>query len=1812
MSYAYQWQTSSNQITWTSDLAGVSSSYASLSIIGATYYRRIITSGVCAANTSNTTTITYLAPITGNAIGNSQTLCLGSSILALTGGIPSGGDGNFSYQWESSLNQVAYTPISGANVSSYAPGALAGSVYYRRIVTSFTCPSTSSGLEIRQDIPLGNNQIGVSQTICAGMPASLTGTLPTGGNSIFSYQWESWDGVTAWTAIPGGVGVSYSPPSLLSSVYYRRIVSSAGICPPSTSSQLTIQVVSTITNNTIGNTQTICLGSAISTLTGSSPGGGTGVFNYQWESSLNQVVYTSIGGANSSTYLPAGIVGTVYYRRNISSSVCQSQSADVAITNDIPVGSNIIGNSQTLCAGIPTQLTGSLPTGGNSIFSYQWQSWDGVTSWNSITAATAINYQPPFTTATTYHRRIVTSAGICPPSTSAQTTITFSSGISNNIIGNAQTLCSGSSATTLTGTLPNGGNSIFSYQWESSSNNSTFNSISGSTNSVYSPGVLTNQVYYRRVVNSVNCVSTSDTLRIQVDVNIGNNTIGNSQTVCPLTAPLAFTGSLPTGGDGNYSYQWQSSTNTIAWASVIGVTNTGYLPPAPISNTYYRRVVQSGACPASTSASLSLAVWVSPTATISGTQTLCVGLSTTITVSLTGSQPWSLTFTDGTTPTSYTGITSSPLIVSVTPSTTRTYSLVSVADACSGNVFGQAVITVLPSPTVTLTGNQTICNGSSTILTFTFTGTGPWNITYQDGFGTIAANGVLANPYLVSVSPSSSRTYAPIAIVGGCNGGVSGSARVVVNPIPSATLSGTQTICLGQAHNLTVQLTGTAPWSFIYTNGTTTQTVTGVTNSPYLLSVTPVVTSTYSLTNVFATCAGSFSGTARVQVNPVPTASFSGSQSICSGNGVYLTMSLTGAGPWNVSYSDGASLVPVNGIQTSPFIFIVSPTNSSTYQMINVFATCNGTTSGNSLVHVANPPSAFMIGNNTICQGDSTILRVALSGTSPWNFTWSDGTNSNIVNGVTSSPYQFRVTPAQTTTYSISSVYAICNGTPAGIATVVVNPVPTASVSGIVPVCNGNTGNVSVPLTGVQPWSLSYTDGFTNFTVTGITSQPYLIGTTPIANETYTLLNVFATCAGTVSGSVIVQPESPPTATLSGNQTVCISAGAYLTINFTGTGPWDVVYTDGVTPVTLSGLINNPTTYFFNPGAPAIRNYTLTSVIGACAGTPGGSAQIIVHDRPRASFGGPGTACTGGPDSLFVQLSGNAPWDVTYSDGTNTLSETGITTNPIYYWNINPTASTTYQLVGVSDLNCQGYVYTNPVIVNTLPVPTVTFSGNQTICRGNAASLSLQFSGTPPYRVRITDGVLTYQYPYISQDTVIKLFPTSTIGYSISYMGTERCAGVITGTALVTVIPNVSNAIASFDTLIGCGSTVNLLASLPTVGNGTWTVLQGPGIIANPTSNATLVSGLWVGTNIIEWRVSSPTCANTDTVVIEVYVPPGAPSAGPDQNLCSTATTLAATPGVNGLGIWTVLSGNAIFLDALDPQTPVSTLNLGVNQLLWTVTGQGGCFVEDTVVINVALVAPVANAGADQTLCTPTAFLLAAPPTFGGGYWTINSGPSIFLGDSTLSQVLVGNLTTGFHQYIWHTYQAGCQDTDLVQIEVMDAPVAGFQYTVFGFDVDFVNISSGGAYNYTWSFGDNSTSNAVSPHHTYLNAGTYLVRLIIQNACTKDTIQQVLLIGGLSADPTQTGGIVLEIFPNPSDGESVGINLSGLSVQTKELSVKVIDVSGHTLLEKNYPGNGEQKIHLQLNTRELNLSKGVYWIELETGGQKAVRKWAVY
>ena len=101
------------------------------------------------------------------------------------------------------------------------------------------------------------------------------------------------------------------------------------------------------------------------------------------------------------------------------------------------------------------------------------------------------------------------------------------------------------------------------------------------------------------------------------------------------------------------------------------------------------------------SATLTVVVYQPPTATLSSLGTSCDS-SITLSVTLTGSQPWTITYTDGTTPTTITGITTSPYTFSVTPIQTLTYSLTAVNDNYGNGVTAG-----------TATINRKVWNGST-------------------------------------------------------------------------------------------------------------------------------------------------------------------------------------------------------------------------------------------------------------------------------------------------------------------------------------------------------------------------------------------------------------------------------------------------------------------------------------------------------------------------------------------------------------------------------------------------------------------------------------------------------------------------------------------------------------------------------------------------------------------------------------------------------------------------------------------------------------------------------------------------------------------------------------------------------------------------------------------------------------------------------------------------------------------------------------------------------------------------------------------
>ena len=79
----------------------------------------------------------------------------------------------------------------------------------------------------------------------------------------------------------------------------------------------------------------------------------------------------------------------------------------------------------------------------------------------------------------------------------------------------------------------------------------------------------------------------------------------------------------------------------------------------------------------------------------------------------------------------------------------------------------------------------------------------------------------------------------------------------VLEALPTATMTST-TVCVGEAASITVELTGTAPWSFTYTakeistGATSTKTVTGISASPYELTIlpNPKTTTEYTITSI--------------------------------------------------------------------------------------------------------------------------------------------------------------------------------------------------------------------------------------------------------------------------------------------------------------------------------------------------------------------------------------------------------------------------------------------------------------------------------------------------------------------------------------------------------------------------------------------------------------------------------------------------------------------------------------------------------------------------------------------------------------------------------------------------------------------------------------------------------------------------------------------------------------------------------------------------------------------------------------------------
>ncbi|MCC5916017.1 MAG: T9SS type A sorting domain-containing protein, partial [Cryomorphaceae bacterium] len=285
-----------------------------------------------------------------------------------------------------------------------------------------------------------------------------------------------------------------------------------------------------------GANQQICNGETPSSISFSSPGGGSNNFSYQWEVSVDGTSWSNIPGQTTLSFSPGNLFQTTYYRLHQMDNHCspvQTVFTDsvIVIVYDTLVEGNInIGADQQICNGdTPFPLSFTQPSGGSGNFSYQWESSIDNTTWSDIPGTNSLFYVPGALTDTTYFRIKQTDTH-CSPSqvvyTSSLMVGVYDSFQQGYFTGYQDTICEGESLDSLVNfsiiDIEGADSNQYIYVWHSDtvSNGSFSDSISSDSTLWLSTGVLTRTTYYRLTVIT-HCGDTaiySDTL-VSIIVN---------------------------------------------------------------------------------------------------------------------------------------------------------------------------------------------------------------------------------------------------------------------------------------------------------------------------------------------------------------------------------------------------------------------------------------------------------------------------------------------------------------------------------------------------------------------------------------------------------------------------------------------------------------------------------------------------------------------------------------------------------------------------------------------------------------------------------------------------------------------------------------------------------------------------------------------------------------------------------------------------------------------------------------------------------------------------------------------------------------------------------------------------------------------------------------------------------------------------------------------------------------------------------------------------------------------------------------------
>jgi len=1127
------------------------------------------------------------------------------------------------------------------------------------------------------------------------------------------------------------------------------------------------------------NKNNICVGDKID-FSGSTTKGFTSL-NWTFTSSGSPQLVS--GATASQTYNTDGIFTEKLVATN---NIGCKDSITQKIYVNKPPKIDLTPTTSNLCPNSTVNLTGNITTYGtiantgvespNTIKTITWIPSTGP----NITLTNTVLPTTPYGQTGTSTTTASSVSGTVKLSVSDQTGCTNVVTSTINVSGPTAPTCSGTSVckgavASVTAT----GNTGATFKWYDAATNG--NVVSNSA--TYSPTINAAVSYW-----VTQTIGSCESERTKVDFTLKTVETPSIQCGSSTINSVEFNWAASTGAT-SYTVSYNpgsgiiTSSETLTTKKISGLTagQTIALTVTPVGTGCYSPATFSctaNNCP-------------SPTITTQPVNvTICEGSKTSFSVVQTGGSTfkWQVstnggsTYTDVAASSIYSGENTTTLSISdVTGLKDNKYQVIVYPSTGTCSLTSTpATLTVNTIPTATISSDVSQCdNVSSPTVTFTGSnGTAPYTFTYSKngtGGSTLVTSSGNTASIIIPSTPASVNSFEITKITdnNGCTKDITGqSNKVTIKAIEKPTLTCGNSTTSSITYNWT-SCSGVTDYSISTNTGTgainapnqtgLTFTLNGVTSGGSAkITVTPNGTGCY--TSDTLTCIAKNCPSPTIDTQPI-------SVTKCAKETASFTIAQTGGASiqWQISTNGGQTFSDVVASSIYSGEKTISLAISDVSGLNGTIFKAKVTEAGGTCYVISNPatltvnvlPTATITGTNAICFGKSTDLNIVLTGNGPWNFSYSDGTNTTAVNNALSSPNKITVTPSIQTTYSLVSIAdANCTGTFSGSAIITVNAIPVATPLADSTLCHSNTKTAiifeSTPSGASFDWV--NTDVSINLPSKGTGN----IGAFKVTNTTISPITNTITATPTLAGCV----GSPIVFHLTINPVITTKITATDSTMSSISFKWDPV--TGATNYLVSESIKSgSTTNPFNavnlasPIATTYTKYGLTmrdrvtlnvvpkGAIGTCFLPASLTAmtdtckQATITSQP-VSVG----KCITGNASFSFAAKGNATisgiqWQlsndgVNWNNVSNTSPYSGATTTMLNISNLNGLNGLKYRASILGTLNaCE--IFTDIAELTVYPLPTANFSMDKTT---GCAPLNVTFTDNSGY----SDATITWDF----------------------------------------------------------------------------------------------------------------------------------------------------------------------------------------------------------------------------------------------------------------------------------------------------------------------------------------------------------------------------------------------------------------------------------------------------------------------------------